>query len=113
MIKILNCCYYFSKSMDLLKSVRFTNNGYFTVKAIIQYTLRGYTVTENIILERRRTKKFNLPRDSTNICLNILNLSNPDPIKSVLYHECISGEENVCFEISNTTENPVITRNIC
>lgn len=113
MIKKSMYCYCLNKSMDSLKFVRFKNIGDFKIKCIVQYTLDSSTFTKIVILTKNRIRKIDLPVNAIDICLNILNLSNPDPITSVLYHECISGEENVCFAVSNTTENPVITRTIC
>ncbi|OOB76518.1 hypothetical protein AXF41_11760 [Clostridium haemolyticum] len=105
--------FYFNKFINPLKFVQFKNIGDFTIKCIVQYTLNNNTITKTAVLLKNHIAKIELPVDAFNICLNILNLSNPDPITSVLYHECISGEENVCFEVSNTTENPIITRTIC
>ncbi|ACT33619.1 hypothetical protein FDJ70_09815 [Clostridium botulinum] len=113
MIKTSNCCYCFNKSMDLLKFVRFTNKGFFTIQCILQYTLGGQTVTKDVILERRHTKKFVFHGNASNICLNIINLSNPDLFKRLIHHECISGLNNICFEVYNTTENPMIRRILC
>ncbi|WP_039237316.1 hypothetical protein [Clostridium sp. K25] len=110
---LLNCCRYSNNSMNSLKFVRFTNKGTFTIKCIFQYTLGGQTVTKEVTLERRHTKKFNFHSNASDICLNIINLSNPDIFKRLIHHECISGLDNICFEVYNTTENPIITRTIC
>ncbi|KEI14442.1 hypothetical protein [Clostridium haemolyticum] len=113
MIKKSMYYFYFNKFITPLKFVRFKNIGDFTIKCIVQYTVNSSTFTKIVILSKNRIRKIELPVDAIDICLNILNLSNPDPITSVLYHECISGQENICFEISNTTESPVINRTIC
>nr|KEI06242.1 hypothetical protein Z957_p0012 [Clostridium sp. K25] len=99
--------------MNQLNFVRFTNHGYFRVKAIVQYTLNFNTVTKNIVLGRMNSRKVDLPPGATNICLNILNISESDPVKSVIYHDCILGDRNICYETFNTEEDPRVLKTYC
>ncbi|MCD3217264.1 hypothetical protein G8S55_08380 [Clostridium botulinum C] len=111
MIKILNYYCYNNSCNPTRNYVIVRNNGNLKIQFILQYTLFGETFTRDAILLKGHRKKNNIPFFSENICLNILNIS--FSMSRLIHHECISGLENICYEIQGTAENPICIKTIC
>ncbi|ACT33583.1 hypothetical protein FDJ70_09770 [Clostridium botulinum] len=110
MIKNFNCCCN-NNSCDPTIYVKVTNKGDLYIRFILQYSLAGQTFTHQIDLSRRRTKRYYIPKNSYNICLNILNISFHDT--TLIHHECISGLENVCYDVKGLPQEPICIKVPC
>ncbi|WP_039237360.1 MULTISPECIES: hypothetical protein [Clostridium] len=106
-MKNLNCCCYCNNlcRYDPMNYIRFKNFIDLRVKCILQYSVFDDTVTKEVVLNKGEFKRYNLPGVASNICLNILNISSP--MTKLIYHDCVSGNENILYEIYNTPENPL------